>query len=177
MSNDPFARMPELPSFSLTSSDIEDGKPLAKVHYSGLFGVPGGEDRSPQLSWSGAPAGTQGYVVMAYDPDAPTLAGFWHWAVADIPGSVGELASGAGDLSGSNLPAGAFQLRNDAGSARFIGAAPPPGHGPHRYYFVVHAIDVASLKVPKDATPTLLAFNVFSHALGRAVLMATGEQP
>ena len=142
---------------------------------SGLFGVPGGEDISPELSWSGAPSGTKSYAVTAYDPDAPTGSGFWHWAVVDIPASVTELPEGAGTEDGGGLPAGAFQLANDGGSARFIGAAPPSGHGPHRYFFVVHALDVETLGVPAGATPAFLGFNIFSHILARAVLTVTAE--
>ena len=56
--NDPFARLPEVPSFTLTSTSVEDGKPLAAPQLSGMFGMPGGQDASPQLSWSGAPAGS-----------------------------------------------------------------------------------------------------------------------
>ena len=69
------------------------------------------------------------------------------WAVVDIPRDVMELPGGAGDERGEQLPSGAFQLRNDGGIARYIGAAPPPGHGRHHYYFVVHAVDVESLGV------------------------------
>ena len=58
---------------------------------SGVFGA-GGEDVSPQLSWSGAPEGTQSYAVTVYDPDAPTASGFWHWAAFNIPADVTELA-------------------------------------------------------------------------------------
>jgi Raf kinase inhibitor-like YbhB/YbcL family protein len=175
--NDYFAGLPEVPSFTVTSTDITDGQPLPKPQMSAVFGVPGGEDVSPQLSWSGAPEGTRSYAVTCYDPDAPTGSGFWHWAVADIPADVTELPTGAGDDSGSGLPAGAFQLPNDARGARFIGAAPPAGHGPHRYHFVVHALDVEKLDVPADATPAFLSFNFLGHILGRAVLTATAEIP
>jgi Raf kinase inhibitor-like YbhB/YbcL family protein len=175
--NDPFARLPEVASFTVTSTTITDGAALPPAQLSGISGVPGGQDMSPQLSWHGAPDGTRSYAVTVYDPDAPTGSGFWHWAVTDIPASVTELPEGAGDQTGSGLPAGAVQLPNDARVARFLGAAPPAGHGTHRYFFVVHALDVESIGVPADATPAMLGFAMSSHALGRAVLTATAGTP
>lgn len=168
--SDPYEDLPSVPSFSLTSADLTDGGTLAAPQVSGVFGA-GGEDVSPHLTWSGAPDGTQSYAVTCYDPDAPTVAGFWHWAVLNIPAAVTELPTGAGDDSGTGLPAGALQLSNDASMARYIGAAPPPGHGPHRYYFVVHAVDLPTLDVPASATPTFLAFNLFGHTLARAMIV------
>jgi len=175
--NDHFARLPGAATFTVTSTSVADGAPWAAEQFSGAFGVPGGKDVSPQLSWSGAPEGTKSYAVTVYDPDAPTGSGFWHWAVADIPAGVNELPAGAGDDTGSGLPEGAFQLPNDARAARFIGAAPPSGHGVHRYFIVVHALDVESIGVPAEATPAFLGFNIASHILGRAVLTATAEIP
>ena len=175
--NDPFARLPEVPSFTLTSTTVGDGERFADAQHSGAFGVPGGQDVSPQLAWSGAPDDTRSYAVTVYDPDAPTGSGFWHWAVANIPASVTSLDEGAGDDSGSGLPAGAVQLRNDAGVARFIGAAPPGGHGEHRYFITVHALDVEDLGVPAEATPAFLGFTMFTHTLARATLVATAEIP
>ncbi len=170
----PYEQLPAVASFELTSEDVRDGEKLAQPQVSGIFGA-GGEDVSPQLSWSGFPSSTRSFVVTCYDPEAPTASGFWHWAVVGIPASVTELPRGAGDEQGSQLPAGAFQLRNDAGGARYIGAAPPDGHGKHHYYFVVHAVDVESLGVPADATPAFLGFNLFSHTVGRAMLVAWYE--
>ncbi|MFF5563398.1 YbhB/YbcL family Raf kinase inhibitor-like protein [Streptomyces sp. NPDC012623] len=173
--NDPFARLPEAATFTVVSTTISDGAAWSPEQLSGISGVPGGKDISPQLSWSGAPEGTKSYAVTVYDPDAPTGSGFWHWAVADIPATVTELPEGAGDDAGSGLPEGAFQLPNDARAARFIGAAPPAGHGPHRYFTVVHALDVETIGVPVDATPAALGFTMAGHILGRAVLTATAE--
>ncbi|MCY1144308.1 YbhB/YbcL family Raf kinase inhibitor-like protein [Actinoplanes sp. Pm04-4] len=175
--NDPFARLPEVPSFTVTSDTVKDGEVFGAAQMSGLFGVPGGQDASPQLSWSGAPEGTKSYAVTVYDPDAPTGSGFWHWAVADIPASVTSLPEGAGDDTGSGLPEGAFQLPTDGGAARFVGAAPPAGHGAHRYFITVHALDVEKIGVPATATPAFLGFNFLGHILGRATIVATAETP
>jgi hypothetical protein len=175
--NDPFAMHPEVPTFTVTSTTVNEGDSLGLDQMSGIFGVPGGKDRSPQLSWSGAPAETQGYAVTIYDPDAPTCSGFWHWAVATLPADVTELPENAGDEDGPGLPPGAIQYKNDAGSARFLGAAPPANHPAHRYFINVYALDTADLGVPADATCALLGFNLFSHTIARAemLVMAGGD--
>jgi Raf kinase inhibitor-like YbhB/YbcL family protein len=171
---DPYDFLPSLPAFALRSNDIAEGETLATPHLSGLFGA-GGEDRSPHLAWAGFPAETRSFAVTCYDPDAPTASGFWHWAVFNIPESVTELASGAGDATGSGLPEGAISLTNDGGVKQFLGAAPPAGHRPHRYFFAVHAVDVPKLEVPDTASPALLGFNLYSHGIARAVLTAVYE--
>ncbi len=168
---DPYDFLPQVPAFTVTSSDISDGDTLATPHRSGIFGA-GGDDVSPQLAWQGFPAQTRSFAVTVYDPDAPTASGFWHWAVFNLPLSTTELASGAGSADGGTLPPGAVTLANDAGLKQYLGAAPPPGHGPHRYFFVVHAVDVESLDIPADARPAFLGFNLFSHVLGRARIVA-----
>jgi Raf kinase inhibitor-like YbhB/YbcL family protein len=168
----PYDFLPPVPGFTLRSDDISDGQTLDTPFLSGVFGA-GGEDRSPHLAWEGFPAETKSFAVTAYDPDAPTASGFWHWAVFNIPASTTELPAGAG--SGEGLPAGAVTLKNDGGLKQFLGAAPPPGHGPHRYFFTVHALDVESLEVPGDATPAFLGFNLFSHTLARAAIVPVYE--
>jgi Raf kinase inhibitor-like YbhB/YbcL family protein len=172
----PYEFLPERPSFTVTSTDVADGKTLGRAQVSGMMGA-GGEDLSPQLAWSGFPVGTKSFVVTVYDPDAPTASGFWHWAVLDIPASVTALEAGAGTPDAKKLPAKAVTLKNDAGGARFIGAAPPAGHGPHRYFVVVHAVDVESLGLGADASAAYLGFNLFSHTLARAILVPTYEVP
>lgn len=165
----PYDQIAEVPSFTLTSTDVADGEELPTAQVSGIFGA-GGSDTSPALSWSGFPEGTKSFVVTVYDPSAPTAAGFWHWAVADIPVTVTSLPSGAGDDEGSALPEGALQLKNDASLARYLGAAPPAGHGKHEYFIAVHAVDVETLGLDADATPSFLGFNLSGHTLARAVI-------
>src|ERR1700760_4988833 len=166
---DPYDALPKLPSFTLTSDSITDGQPLATPQISGIMGA-GGEDVSPQLNWSGFPKETRSFAVTVYDPDAPTLSGFWHWAVANLPADVTELPEDAGD--GNELPGGALELVTSAGVRGFIGAAPPAGHGAHRYYVAVHAVDVDKIDLTEDASPAFLGFNLFQHAIARAVIHA-----
>jgi Raf kinase inhibitor-like YbhB/YbcL family protein len=170
VSRNPYDDLPDVPSFEVTSSDVRDGETLAMPHVSGVFGA-GGEDVSPQLSWSGAPEGTQSYAITVYDPDAPTASGFWHWAAFNLPADVTQLPTGAS----GHLPGGAVELHNDGGTTGYIGAAPPAGHGPHHYWVVVHAVDVPSLDIPADASPAFLGFNLFSHTLARATIVPVFE--
>lgn len=153
-------------TFTVISTDFKDGETLpdGQVQDKG--------NRSPQLSWSGAPAGTKSYAITCFDPDAPTGSGFWHWTVANIPAEVSELAA---DASRTGLPAGAVQGRTDFGEPGFGGAAPPPGHGPHRYIFTVFAVDVDTLPVTDQDSGAKYGFNLHFHTLARASITATYE--
>jgi len=176
MANDPFWRLLDAAEFTLTSPDVVDGDVLPHWARSGITGA-GGEDVSPALEWSGAPEGTRSFVLTCYDPDAPTQAGWWHWAVHGIPAGVTSLPRNAGDPAAGLLPAGAVTLRGDAMLTRYHGASPPAGHGAHRYYFTVFATDLERVDVPADASPTLLTYTIHDHTLGRASLSATSETP
>lgn len=167
-----YDKLPPVPSFTVTSTDIADGERFPVEQHSGMFEVPGGKDLSPQLSWPDAPEGTKSFAVTMYDQDAPIPSGFWHWGLADIPGDVTSLATGAGAPDAA-LPGAAWQLKNDVSLPQYIGAAPPPGTGKHRYYVVVHALDVDSVKevgVTEESTLAALHFLILGHTLGRAII-------
>lgn len=167
---DPYSLLPAAATFDVRSGDLVDQQPLSQNH------AADGGNTSPQLSWSNAPAGTRSYVVTCFDPDAPTVSGFWHWVVVDLPAEVTELPTGAG-ASDASLPEGAFHVRNDGGGMNFMGAAPPPGDQVHRYYFVVHAVSEPSLGVDSSASPAAVGFNLAFKTLGRAIMYGTYQLP
>lgn len=162
-------------SFTLRSADFEDQQslPLDCVHHA--MGA-GGRNISPELSWEHAPEGTKSFVLTMYDPDAPTGSGWWHWVVYNIPGSASRLPRGAGAAGGAELPAGSRQGRTDFGTKEYGGAAPPPGHGPHRYVFTLFALNTDRLDVPEDASAAYVGFLVHFAKIGEAKLTALYER-
>jgi hypothetical protein len=135
--NDPFWRLPVVPSFTVTSTDVTDGQALPPAQMSGIFGVPGGEDISPQLSWSGAPAETKSYTVTMYDPDAPSGSGLGT-GPSPISPLRDRLPTGAGDGHCSRCEqrpghGGLPAVPPDAGGQeRGRGGVRQWMHGPHR---------------------------------------------
>lgn len=162
--------------FALSSPEIKAGGTIAQRFEFNGFGC-AGENKSPALKWSGAPAGTKSFAVTVYDPDAPTGSGWWHWMIINIPAQVSELAAGAGTADGAALPKGAVQNRIDYGVAAWGGVCPPPGDKPHRYIFTVHALKVEKLDVPVDATAALTGFMINANTLGKAGFTARYGRP
>jgi Raf kinase inhibitor-like YbhB/YbcL family protein len=165
-----FSFFPPVPSFKLTSTDIAEGEMLKPDQVAGDMGY-SGANRSPQLTWSGFPVETKGFAITVHDPDAPTGSGFWHWVVANLPADVNDLDANAGAEGGANLPSSAVQVRNDAGTRGYFGAAPPPGDEPHRYVHTVHALDVERLDVDESVAPAIVGFNLRFHTIARAQIV------
>ena len=167
---EPYGQLPSAAVIELLSDDLTEGAPMA-----GEFTEEGGST-SPELHWSPVPAGTASLAISCFDPDAPTPAGFWHWTVWDLPHDLTSLPRGAGSPGGDRLPPGARQARHDGGGSGYLGAAPPAGDRLHRYVFAVHALDVPSLELHKEATPTAVAFTALFHTLARGTLTATHQR-
>ena len=166
----PYDFLPPVPSLTVTSADCADGKPFPQPCLADIMGMTG-DNMSPQLRWADAPDETQSFAVTCFDPDAPTGSGFWHWVVFDIPASVNELPRGAGSGSMDGLPDGAKHARNDTGAPGYLGPAPPPGHGDHRYVFAVHALSVPTLGLDDSATPAYVGFNLTFNTVARGTLV------
>lgn len=158
--------------FTLASKDIT-GPNLEMAQFANGFGCTGG-NVSPELHWSGAPAGTQSFVISLYDPDAATGSGWWHWTVANIPADVTSLPTGAGsDPATDKLPQGAVMTNTDMGQPGFLGACPPPGE-PHHYRFTIKALNVPKLDITPNATGAMLGFMSNAVKIGEAHLDVIG---
>lgn len=144
--------------FTLRSTAFHDGGMIPRE-----FTCDGG-DRTPALTWAEAPDGTRSFVLIMDDPDAPGGT-FTHWLAYDIPASATEIADRP---PGKTLP-------NDFGRAGYGGPCPPRGHGPHRYFFTLHAVDVPTLTVQGN-TRAALERALDGHSLGAARLMGRFER-
>ena len=162
-------------SFVLRSSDIQNGQTLTAAQVFKGFGC-SGDNRSPQLGWSNAPAGTKSFAVTVYDPDAPTGAGWGDWGGFNTPASVTFLPPAARNPAAKLAPAGAVQSRTDFGMPGFGGACPPQGHGKHRYIFTVHALNVEKLALDEQVPAAMVGYNLNAHSLGKAQLEAFFER-
>lgn len=147
--------------FELTSNSVSEGEKLTNTHVFEGFGCEG-DNQSPQLSWTGAPEGTKSFAITAYDPDAPTGSGWWHWNVVNIPASVNSVEQNVSFDDG--LFGDVLEIRNDYGAVGFGGACPPPGEV-HRYIFTVYALGTERLELPENPSNALTGFMIRANAL------------
>jgi Raf kinase inhibitor-like YbhB/YbcL family protein len=161
-------------SLTLTSKDITAGESMSKTQEFVGFGC-SGENKSPQLSWSGSPEGTEAFALLVHDPDAPTGSGWWHWQVVNIAKDATSLVANAGAKDKPLLPEGSVQISNDYGFKGFGGACPPKGHGVHRYQFTLHALST-KLELPEDASGALTGYMVNANSLASTTLEALYER-
>jgi Raf kinase inhibitor-like YbhB/YbcL family protein len=159
-------------TFKLTSKEIPANSTIANAQVFNGFGC-SGQNISPSLAWTGAPAGTKSFALTMYDPDAPTGSGWWHWVVYNIPASAKAIPAGAGDPKKPGMPAGAVQGNTDFGTPGYGGPCPPAGDKPHRYVFTLYALKVDKLDIPPGATAAMVGFNIHANMLGSATFTAT----
>jgi Raf kinase inhibitor-like YbhB/YbcL family protein len=160
-------------SFKLAAPDLVSKGRITLPHVYNGMGC-NGQNISPALEWSNAPAGTKSFAVTVYDPDAPTGSGWWHWVMYNIPASITSLPAGVGSarglglIGGRNAPSGSVQGNTDFGTKGYGGPCPPVGSKPHHYHFTVFALKVDKLDVPGSATAAMVGFNLNANKLATA---------
>ena len=150
-------------AFKLSINAFREGETIPRQH------TCEGADLSPALEWSGEPAETKSFGLIMDDPDAP--AGVWnHWLLWDLPPSVHSLAEGSkpGQAGKSGV--------SDFGRPGYGGPCPPRGHGPHRYFFKLSALDVPSLGLAGGAKRAELDRALKNHVLAEAKYMGRYER-
>jgi Raf kinase inhibitor-like YbhB/YbcL family protein len=153
-------------ALELRSDAIQDGRPIP-TKYTG-----DGDDVSPPLQWSGAPDGAKSFVLIMDDPDAPN--GTWvHWVLFNIPAQCTALPEGV--YTERTVLGGAKQGENDFGNFGYGGPAPPPGHGPHRYFFKLYALD-DELPLEPGVTKAEVVEAMTGKVLSQAQLMGSYER-
>lgn len=150
-------------AFYLSSPAFVEGAAIPKEY------TCDGADKSPELTWSGAPEAARSFALIVHDPDAPK-GDFTHWLLWDIPGSAAALAENAGGASAGTAGTNSF------GSIGYGGPCPPPGHGAHRYYFELYALDIDSLELAHDAQCGEVEAAIQGHALAQTQFMGTYER-
>lgn len=156
--------------FTVTSKDIHNGGTVPMTQVFNGFGCTG-KDISPQLSWSGAPAGTKSFAVTIFDVNAPTGSGWWHWTVFNIPANVHSLPENAGAANSKELPAGAGEGRTDFGFSHYGGPCPPVGDKPHHYFITVYAVKVAKLPLNAESSGALVGYELHFNTLAKTHLV------
>lgn len=145
--------------FTLTSSAFAPGETIPPRHSCD------GENLSPPLSWSSPPDGTRSLALIVDDPDAP-VGTFTHWLAWGIDPEAGGLAEGEA------VP---VEGRNDFGVTGYGGPCPPPGHGRHRYFFRLYALD-SEVGLPAGASREELEQALDGHVLAVAELVGSYER-
>jgi len=134
-----------------------------------------GEDKSPPLSWSVVPPGTKELALIVDDPDAPTPTPWVHWVLYRIPAEARSLPEGIAPALRVPQPAGLAQGKNSWGKTGYGGPAPPKGHGRHRYFFKLYALDSPVDLEPGAAKEALLKA-ISGHVLAEGELIGTYQR-
>jgi len=153
-------------AMQLRSGDFSAGARLPRTL---MAGECGGDNRSPELAWSGAPRGTKSFALIMHDPDAPIPGGFYHWVVYNLPAGTQSLPAAV------RLPESELGVTS-AEKAGYYGPCPPAGPA-HHYVVTLYALDLARVasRAPLDGPQLQRA--IAGHVLERASLQGTASRP
>lgn len=153
-------------AFSLSSPSFEGGGPIPQTF------TCDGQNVSPALDIADPPSATEAFALVVDDPDAPRSDPFVHWVLWNVPGDARRIPANVSQTETVAELDGARQGTNDAGSVGYTGPCPPTGDSPHRYRFVLYALD-AALAVDTGATREDLSGPLAEHRLDATTLVGT----
>lgn len=159
-------------TIEITSPAFSHGQPIPK-QYTGE-----GADVSPPLSWTAIPEEAKELVLICDDPDAPTAEPWVHWVIYKIPATSGGLPEGVDKKARLKDPPGVLQGKNSWPSGQTVGyrgPLPPPGHGTHRYFFKLYALEAKLVTEPGRSKAALLD-EIRNHIVAEGQLIGTYER-
>jgi Raf kinase inhibitor-like YbhB/YbcL family protein len=130
-----------------------------------------GQNISPPLGWTGAPAGAKSYAIVLTDTTIQLI----HWVLWDIPAAVAATPEGVETKAAPADPAGAIQAKSyDNSTFGYLG--PCPSGKLHTYQFALHALDTATLPgVTSASTRAQVEAAILPHSLGKVTLTGTSD--
>jgi phosphatidylethanolamine-binding protein (PEBP) family uncharacterized protein len=150
-------------TIDVTSPAFTDGGAIPQKH----AGKGVGDNVSPALQWTGAPADTKQLVLIMDDLDVPMPKPLMH-TIAVLEPHLGGL--GEGELKPGTTGVRLIKAFGDT----YVGPTPIPGHGPHHYRFVLLALDE---RVPDGvADKKALLSAIAGHVVARGTLTGTYER-
>jgi len=165
----PAKEAPVTAKITLTSSAFQHNQPVPRKYSDD------GEDKSPPLAWSDVPAGSRELALIVDDPDAPTPTPWVHWVLYRMPADLRSLPEGITPSLRVSQPAGLLQGKNSWNKIGYGGPAPPKGHGTHRYFFKLYALD-APISLDAGATKEALLKAIGGHVLAEGELIGTYQR-
>jgi Raf kinase inhibitor-like YbhB/YbcL family protein len=154
--------------FTLTSTAFADGA-MVPTKYAGAHPgrTCGGENISPPLTWSNAPAGTKTFAIVMHDPDGGRGSGSNHWVAYDIPATKTSLAEGEASVSPKAWVGG----KNNVETDHYFGPCGPAGDSPHHYVITLIATDIEPGKLKPGLTREELLAQLRGHGLAPASIV------
>ncbi|MGO9787760.1 MAG: YbhB/YbcL family Raf kinase inhibitor-like protein [Stellaceae bacterium] len=151
--------------FTVTSSSWKDNAKVERKYAGKLATNPNcdGDNVSPEISWSNAPAAAKSFAILMFDPDGGNGLGAVHWTAYGIPASKTSLKEGEGSAPNPNIVNGAAENGMPGGVYR--GPCPPHGLRPHHYIITVVATDLA----PDALKPGLTRADFLAALKGHAL--------
>ena len=156
-------------TFTVTSPKFADGGMLDRANAGGAFGTSkcGGDNLSPPLAWSNAPAATKTFAIVVSDPDGGGGLGSVHWVAYDIAPDTTSVAEGQGSQPSPTFVGGT----NSRKLTTYFGPCPPPGEAPHHYHLSVYALDMAPGTLAAGLTREELFAKIKGHVLAQSSII------
>lgn len=172
-----FADFPK-PTIEVTSPDCGPSGSDMKPEYTQV-----GADRFPELHWSNPPGDVKEYILICEDPDAPLPTPIYHSLFYAIPPHSMKITAGDIELVAvegkeERSPKGGFRFVKNRRGKHYAGPKPLLGHGPHRYFYQLIALNepLDLVELGENVTKEQLAEAIVGKVVGWGIWIGSFER-